>query len=65
MYFFLLFYFLDLDVIVELKLNAEFDSFQITTWNALNFRQISGIRLFQFQIAVILLIKGMLYRVIQ
>ena len=29
-------------------------SFQITTWNALDFRQISGIRLFLFQIAVIL-----------
>ena len=64
-FFFLLFYFLDLDVIIELKLNAEIEFFQITTWNALNLRQISGIRLFQFQIAVILLIKGMLYRVIQ
>ena len=39
-------------------------SFQITTWNALEFRKISEIRSFQFQIAVILMIRRMLYRVI-
>ena len=49
----------------ELKLNAELNFFSNYYLECLKFRQISGIRLFQFQIAVILMIRGMLYRVIQ
>ena len=49
----------------ELKLNAEFNFFSNYYLECLKFRQISGIRLFQFQIAVILMIRRMLYRVIQ
>ena len=49
----------------ELKLNAEFNSFSNYYLECLKFRQISGIRLFQFQIAAILMMRGMLYRVIQ
>ena len=49
----------------ELKLNAEFDFFSNYYMECLKFRQISGIRLFQFQFAVILMIRRMLYRVIQ
>ena len=49
----------------ELKLNAEFNFFSNYYLECLKFRQISGIRLFQFQIAVILMIRGMLYCVIQ
>ena len=49
----------------ELKLNAEFDFFSNYYLECLKFKQISGIRLFQFQIAVILMIRRMLYSVIQ
>ena len=49
----------------ELKLNAEFNLFSNYYLECLKFRQISGIRLFRFQIAVILMIRGMLYRVVQ
>ena len=49
----------------ELKLNTEFISFLNYYLECLKFRQISGIRLFQFQIAVILMIRGILYYVIQ
>ena len=49
----------------ELKLDTEFNSFSNYYLECLKFRQISGIRLFQFQIAVILMIRGILYRVIQ
>ena len=38
----------------ELKLNAEFDFFSNYYLECLKFRQISGIRLFQLQIAVVL-----------
>ena len=48
----------------ELKLNAEFIFLLNYYLECLKFKQISGIRLFQFQIAVILMIRGMLYRVI-
>ena len=49
----------------ELKLNADFHFFLNYYLEHLKFRKISGIRLFQFQIAVILMIRRMLYRVIQ
>ena len=49
----------------ELKMNAELNFFSNYYLECLKFRQISGIRLFQFQIAVILMIRGMLCRVIQ
>ena len=49
----------------ELKLNTEFISFLNYYLECLKFRQISGIRLLQFQIAVILMIRGILYCVIQ
>ena len=49
----------------ELKLDTEFISFSNYYLECLKFRQISGIRLFQFQIAVILMIRGILYCVIQ
>ena len=49
----------------ELKLNADFHFFSNYYLERLKFRQISGIRLFQFQIVVILMIRRMLYRVIQ
>ena len=49
----------------ELKLNPEFDFFSNYYLECLKYRQISEIRLFQFHIAVILMIRRMLYRVIQ
>ena len=49
----------------ELKLNAEFKFFSNYYLECLKSRQISGIRLLQFQFAVILMIRGMMYSVIQ
>ena len=49
----------------ELKLNAEFIFFSNYYLECLKFRQFSGIQFFQFQIAVFLMIRGTLYRVIQ
>ena len=49
----------------ELKLNAELNFFSNYYLECLKFRKIYGIQLFQFQIAIILMIGGMLYRVIQ
>ena len=52
--FFLLFvvsfYFLDLNDVDELKLNAEINFFQITTWNVWNFRQILEFDCSSFQL---------------
>ena len=49
----------------EQKLNAEFNFFSNYYLECLKFRQISEIRMFQFQITVILMIKRMMYCVIQ
>ena len=63
--FFLSFYFLDLNDVDELKLNAEINFFSNYYLERMEFQTNSGIRLFQFPIAVILLISRMLYGVIQ
>ena len=60
-----LLFFLDLNVIDEMKLNAEINFFSNYYLDAWNFRQISGILFFQFLIAVVLMINRMLYGVIK
>ena len=49
----------------ELKLNAEINLFSNYYLERMEFQKNSGIRLFQFPIAVVLLISRMLYGVIQ
>ena len=57
--------FLDLNVIVERKLNAEIKFFSNYYLERMEFQKNSGIRFFQLLFAVVLLISRMLYGVIQ
>ena len=60
-----LLFFLDLNVIVELKLNAEINFFSNYYLERIEFQTNSGIRCFQLLFSVVLWISRMLYGVIQ